>query len=111
MDIEIADIEADFHLFDRSMHEEINRILTDRLSALLLTPSRDTDENPIREGIDRRRIVMVVNIMIDSLVSALCEARARIQGAMASASVSPRCALPRCIVRRMWMIRNGSTSF
>ena len=57
------------------MPEEINRIVTDRLSALLLTPSADADENLRREGAAEERIHRVGNIMIDSLVSNLERAR------------------------------------
>jgi UDP-N-acetylglucosamine 2-epimerase (non-hydrolysing) len=49
------------------MPEEVNRVLTDRLSDLLLTPSPDADENLLREGISRDRIHCVGNVMIDSL--------------------------------------------
>jgi UDP-N-acetylglucosamine 2-epimerase (non-hydrolysing) len=58
------------------MPEEINRVLTDRLSDLLLTPSADGDENLKREGVDPVRIHMVGNIMIDSLVRLLPKAQA-----------------------------------
>lgn len=93
LDVKVAHIEAGLRSFDRSMPEEINRVLTDQLSTLLLTPSRDANENLTREGIDRKRIVMVGNIMIDSLVSALDEARTRIPDVMASARINQRYAL------------------
>jgi len=63
----IVHLEAGLRSFDRSMPEEINRILTDSLSDLLLTPSPDGDENLIKEGIGKEKIVRVGNIMIDSL--------------------------------------------
>jgi UDP-N-acetylglucosamine 2-epimerase (non-hydrolysing) len=63
----VAHLEAGLRSFDRTMPEEINRIVTDRLADLLWTPSPDGDENLIREGIDSSKIVRVGNIMIDSL--------------------------------------------
>ncbi len=65
--IPVAHVEAGLRSGDRRMPEEINRILTDQLSALCLTPSRDGDENLLREGIGEDRIRFVGNIMIDSL--------------------------------------------
>jgi UDP-N-acetylglucosamine 2-epimerase (non-hydrolysing) len=49
------------------MPEEVNRVVTDRLADLLLTPSRDADENLVKEGVARERIRFVGNVMIDSL--------------------------------------------
>ena len=57
------------------MPEEINRILTDELSALLFTPSEDADHNLLAEGIDPGRIHRVGNVMIDSVVRILPRAR------------------------------------
>jgi UDP-N-acetylglucosamine 2-epimerase (non-hydrolysing) len=65
--VKIAHLEAGLRSFDRSMPEEINRILTDSISDLLWTPSSDGDENLLREGVAAERIVRVGNIMIDSL--------------------------------------------
>src|SRR5215813_102179 len=65
--IRVAHVEAGLRSFDRTMPEEINRVLTDRLADLLLTPSPDADENLVREGIDQERIVRVGNVMIDTL--------------------------------------------
>lgn len=73
----IAHIEAGLRSFDRSMPEEINRIVTDSLSDLLFTPSPDADENLIREGIPREKIKRVGNIMIDTLVANLNKAKLR----------------------------------
>ncbi|MDY0111034.1 MAG: UDP-N-acetylglucosamine 2-epimerase (non-hydrolyzing) [Candidatus Krumholzibacteria bacterium] len=73
----VAHVEAGLRSGDRTMPEELNRILTDSIADVLLTPSADADENLRREGIDRRRIVLVGNIMIDSLVHALARARDR----------------------------------
>lgn len=65
--IKVAHLEAGLRSFDRSMPEEINRLVTDVLADLLWTPSRDGSENLIREGIAPDKIQFVGNIMIDSL--------------------------------------------
>lgn len=65
--LHVAHLEAGLRSFDRSMPEEINRIVTDALADVLWTPSPDGDENLIREGIPPEKIVRVGNIMIDSL--------------------------------------------
>jgi UDP-N-acetylglucosamine 2-epimerase (non-hydrolysing) len=65
--IPIAHVEAGLRSRDREMPEEINRIVTDRLADLLLTPSRDGDENLLAEGVPPERIRFVGNIMIDTL--------------------------------------------
>ena len=71
LQIKLAHVEAGLRSFDRTMPEEINRLLTDQLSDLLFTPSADADENLLREGIALERIRRVGNIMIDSLVKLL----------------------------------------
>lgn len=71
LDIPVAHVEAGLRSFDRTMPEEINRVVTDRVSSLLLTPSADADENLAREGIDASRVRRVGNVMIDSLVACL----------------------------------------
>jgi UDP-N-acetylglucosamine 2-epimerase (non-hydrolysing) len=58
------------------MPEELNRLVTDQLSDILLTPSADADANLLREGIPEGRIFRVGNIMIDSLLASLERARA-----------------------------------
>ena len=73
--IPVAHIEAGLRSRDWSMPEEINRVLTDRLSQWLFTPSADADENLLAEGIDPSRIHLVGNVMIDSLLSVLPTAR------------------------------------
>jgi len=75
--IPVAHVEAGLRSFDRTMPEEINRLVTDALADLLLTPSLDADENLRREGIPSERIRRVGNIMIDTLTANLAEARAR----------------------------------
>jgi UDP-N-acetylglucosamine 2-epimerase (non-hydrolysing) len=65
--VAVAHIEAGLRSRDRTMPEEINRILTDQISDLLLTPSEDADRNLLAEGIPRERIRFVGNVMIDSL--------------------------------------------
>src|SRR5207247_2114567 len=67
--VPVAHVEAGLRSFDRTMPEETNRLLTDQLSELCLTPSDDADRNLLREGIARHRIVRVGNIMIDSLLA------------------------------------------
>ena len=63
----IAHLEAGLRSFDRSMPEEINRIVTDSLADILWTPSLDGDENLLHEGVDPIKIDRVGNIMIDAL--------------------------------------------
>jgi UDP-N-acetylglucosamine 2-epimerase (non-hydrolysing) len=75
MGIRVAHVEAGLRSFDRTMPEEINRLVTDVLADLLLTPSEDGCENLRREGIAPHKIQLVGNIMIDSLVENLPQAR------------------------------------
>ena len=75
--IKIAHVEAGLRSFDRTMPEEINRVVTDGLADLLFTPSRDANENLMKEGIPQNKIKFVGNIMIDTLVSNLEAARQR----------------------------------
>jgi UDP-N-acetylglucosamine 2-epimerase (non-hydrolysing) len=75
--VRVAHVEAGLRSRDRSMPEEINRLVTDQLADLLFTPSADGNENLEREGIPRERIVMAGNIMIDTLVRLLPAARER----------------------------------
>src|SRR5689334_2695049 len=73
--IRVAHVEAGLRSFDRTMPEEINRMVTDRLADLLLTPSRDADAQLRAEGEPDEEIVFVGNVMIDSLFFALPQAR------------------------------------
>ena len=75
LNIPVAHLEAGLRSGDRSMPEEINRVLTDQLAELCLTPSRDGDANLLREGIPGERIHFVGNVMIDTLVWHLPRAR------------------------------------
>ncbi len=69
--IKVAHVEAGLRSRDRTMPEEINRLLTDQVADLLLTPSPDADENLRAEGIPSERIRLVGNVMIDSLFGQL----------------------------------------
>jgi len=75
--VRVAHVEAGLRSFDRSMPEEINRLVTDAIADLLLTPSPDADENLRREGVAEARIRQVGNVMIDTLARNLDRARAR----------------------------------
>ncbi len=63
----VAHLEAGLRSFDRTMPEEINRLVTDALADILWTPSPDADENLLREGVKEEKISRVGNIMIDSI--------------------------------------------
>jgi UDP-N-acetylglucosamine 2-epimerase (non-hydrolysing) len=69
--VRIGHVEAGLRSFDRTMPEEINRLVTDQLADLLFTPSEDGNENLRREGIAAEKIFLVGNVMIDSLVRLL----------------------------------------
>ena len=69
--IPVGHVEAGLRSFDRSMPEEVNRIVTDHLADYLFTPSEDGDVNLIREGVDSQKIYCVGNVMIDTLVKLL----------------------------------------
>ncbi|HEY6402269.1 MAG TPA: UDP-N-acetylglucosamine 2-epimerase (non-hydrolyzing) [Blastocatellia bacterium] len=75
LNVRVAHVEAGLRSFDRAMPEEINRLLTDQLADLLLTPSADADANLSREGIPGDRIVRVGNVMIDTLFQQIERAR------------------------------------
>ena len=75
--VRTAHVEAGLRSFDRSMPEEINRLVTDALANLLLTPSPDADLNLRREGVPAERIRQVGNVMIDTLAANLERARGR----------------------------------
>lgn len=75
--VPVAHVEAGLRSFDRAMPEEINRLLTDQIADLLFTPSRDGDENLLREGIPIEKIHLVGNVMIDTLIRLLPQAEER----------------------------------
>lgn len=72
--VPVVHVEAGLRSFDRSMPEEINRVLTDQISALLYTTERSAHANLAREGIEEARVHFVGNLMIDSLLLALPKA-------------------------------------
>jgi UDP-N-acetylglucosamine 2-epimerase (non-hydrolysing) len=75
LEIPVVHVEAGLRSFDRSMPEEINRIVTDCLSDLLFVSEQSGLENLKREGIDDRKVHFVGNVMIDTLVRELSKAR------------------------------------
>lgn len=75
--IPVAHVEAGLRSRDWSMPEEINRVVTDAVSDFLFTPSRDADQNLLREGIPAERIHFVGNVMIDCLLAQLPKTESR----------------------------------
>jgi UDP-N-acetylglucosamine 2-epimerase (non-hydrolysing) len=73
--VRVGHVEAGLRSFDRTMPEEINRLVTDQLADMLFTPSEDADVNLKKEGIPADKIFRVGNVMIDSLVKLLPAAR------------------------------------
>ncbi len=73
--IKIAHVEAGLRSFDQTMPEEINRLLTDQISDFLFITERSAELNLIKEGIDKKKIFFVGNIMIDTLIKNLERAR------------------------------------
>jgi UDP-N-acetylglucosamine 2-epimerase (non-hydrolysing) len=69
--VPVAHVEAGLRSFDRSMPEEINRVLTDQISELLFTTEQDALRNLQHEGIAAEKVFFVGNVMIDSLLQAL----------------------------------------
>ncbi len=80
MGIPIGHVEAGLRSNDRTMPEEINRILTDHAADILFTPSIDADRNLEKEGIDPSKVKLVGNVMIDTLVRLLPRAEELWQG-------------------------------
>lgn len=68
MGIKTIHYEAGLRSRDRSMPEEINRLVTDSISDIFITTSKDADENLMQEGVPSEKIYMLGNLMIDSLV-------------------------------------------
>jgi UDP-N-acetylglucosamine 2-epimerase (non-hydrolysing) len=73
--VRVGHVEAGLRSFDRTMPEEINRVVTDCVSDVLFTPSEDADTNLLSAGVPKERIHLVGNVMIDSLVRLLPAAR------------------------------------
>lgn len=76
----VAHVEAGLRSFDRSMPEEINRLVTDQLADFLFTPSEDANRNLQREGIPPHKVHLVGNVMIDTLVRMLPAAESELLG-------------------------------
>ena len=66
--IKIIHVEAGLRSFDRTMPEEINRVLTDAISDILFTSERSAEDNLVSEGVSKEKIFFVGNVMIDSLL-------------------------------------------
>ena len=73
--IPVGHVEAGLRSLDRTMPEEINRLITDQLSDFLFTPSEDGDANLAKEGVSAEKVHLVGNVMIDTLVRLLPAAR------------------------------------
>ena len=73
--VKVAHVEAGLRSFDRSMPEEINRVLTDQISDILFTSERSARDNLVREGIPGEKVHFVGNTMIDTLVRLLPQLR------------------------------------
>ena len=86
--LRLAHVEAGLRSFDRTMPEEINRVLTDSISDLLFTTERAAHENLVQEGIRRDRIHFVGNVMIDTLFR--YRERARASSILGALAVEPR---------------------
>jgi UDP-N-acetylglucosamine 2-epimerase (non-hydrolysing) len=78
--VPVGHVEAGLRSRDRTMPEEINRLVTDQLADLLFTPSADGNENLLREGIAPEKVHLVGNVMIDTLVRLLPAALGRWPG-------------------------------
>jgi UDP-N-acetylglucosamine 2-epimerase (non-hydrolysing) len=87
LQVPVAHIEAGLRSFDRTMPEELNRIVTDQLSSQLFIHSPEASDNLHAEGIPAERIHLVGNAMIDTLVA--LEERFRGAGAATRLSVEP----------------------
>jgi UDP-N-acetylglucosamine 2-epimerase (non-hydrolysing) len=69
--VPVGHVEAGLRSGDRTMPEEVNRLVTDQLADLLFTPSQDGDDNLLREGVAPQKVHLVGNVMIDTLVRLL----------------------------------------
>ncbi|NIR48288.1 UDP-N-acetylglucosamine 2-epimerase (non-hydrolyzing) [candidate division KSB1 bacterium] len=86
--VKLAHVEAGLRSFDRSMPEEINRVLTDQISDFLFVTEKSGEENLIKEGIDKKKIFFVGNVMIDTLRQHL--KRAEISSILNKLSLRPK---------------------
>jgi UDP-N-acetylglucosamine 2-epimerase (non-hydrolysing) len=80
LNIPVVHLEAGLRSSDRSMPEEVNRIVADHVADLLLTTCADADDNLLREGFSPAQVVRVGNTMIDSLVRLRLEAQHTVTG-------------------------------
>lgn len=87
LDVKVAHVEAGLRSFDRTMPEEINRVVTDSISDLLFTTEESANKNLLREGVAPEKIKFVGNVMIDSLVQNL--ERAKGSSVIADLGLSP----------------------
>ncbi len=85
--IAVGHVESGLRSFDRTMPEEINRIVADHFSELLFTHSPEAEDNLRAEGVDLSRLHFVGNTMIDTLVA--LEERFRARGAARELGVEP----------------------
>ena len=111
--IPIAHVEAGLRSFDRTMPEEVNRVLTDQISDLLFTHSPEAEPNLVNEGIDRDRVRLVGNTMIDSLVAWKGGSVSAAPAPSTGSSRAPTC-WSRCIGRpsstgRCWRRRSSGS--
>jgi UDP-N-acetylglucosamine 2-epimerase (non-hydrolysing) len=86
--IPVAHVEAGLRSFDRTMPEEINRLLVDAISDVLLVTERSGMENLAREGVDPARVFLTGNVMIDTLLR--CRPKAAASDVTARLGVEPR---------------------
>ena len=86
--VPVVHVEAGLRSFDRTMPEEINRILTDAVADLLFVTEQSGVDNLRREGVADAKIRLVGNVMVDTLLSQLPVARAR--AAAAALGLRPR---------------------
>jgi UDP-N-acetylglucosamine 2-epimerase (non-hydrolysing) len=88
LQIKVAHVEAGLRSFDRTMPEEVNRVLTDAISDLLFVSEPSGVENLRREGIAQDKVHLVGNVMIDTLLK--CRERASSSPILADLRISPR---------------------
>ena len=87
--VPVGHVEAGLRSFDRTMPEEINRLLTDQIADLLFTPSADADKNLLHEGVAPEKIHFVGNVMIDTLVRLLPKASERWSAQRSTINLDP----------------------